>query len=222
MIKRMLTENELKELASQLSFPKGEMGVAVADNMNLTNINMTLSTIEALGLCNDEKALELGHGNGGHLGSLFNLAREVHYTGLEISELMHEEAKARNHLFIESGKASFRLYDGSVLPFSDNSFDKIFTVNTLYFWKQPAAFLNELHRILVPGGTLCIGFAWKTFMETLPFTAYGFELYDEARINALVSLSLFELHDVINHRETIRSKIGEEVEREYAVLRLKK
>lgn len=216
----MLTENELKELASQLSFPRGDMGVIVADNMHLSNQNMTLNTVAALEIKEGDNVLELGHGNCSHLASVFAQQHYFKYAGLEISELMHAEAVKNNGQYIASGRASFHLYNGQHIPFSDQAFNKIFTVNTLYFWKDPVSFSNELFRVIAPHGVLCIGFAWKSFMETLPFTAFGFELYDEARIKALIDRSPFVLHDLINHKETIKSRTGEEMERNYAVLRL--
>ena len=218
----MLTENELKELASQLSFPRGDMGVIVADNMHLSNQNMTLNTFDALGIQEGDNVLEPGHGNCSHLDGLFARERHFKYNGLEISELMHTEAIKNNAQHIASGKASFHLYNGLNIPFGDHAFNKVFTVNTLYFWKDPVAFLNELYRVIAPHGILCIGFAWRAFMETLPFTAFGFELYDETRIKALADRSSFVLHDLINHKETIKGRNGEEMKRDYAVLRLAK
>lgn len=216
----MLTENELKELASQLSLPRGDMGIVVAENMHLNNLNMTLNTIDALEVQEGDCVLEVGHGNCSHLGELFTRQQHCTYTGLEISELMHTEAIKANEAFIRSGNASFHLYKGSEIPFEEHRFNKVFTVNTLYFWKDPLLFLNELYRVMAPHGVLCIGFAWRSFMEMLPFTAFGFELYDESRIKTLVGQSAFTLHDLINHKETIKSKSGEEMERDYAVLRL--
>lgn len=216
----MFTENELKELASQLSRPQGDMGIVVAENMHLNNLNMTLSTVDALDVAEGDLVLELGHGNGSHLDGIFKRKAAFNYSGLEISDLMHAEAIRKNDRLIRAGLASFHLYDGSDIPFEDRHFNKIFTVNTLYFWKDPEAFLNELYRITAPHGVLCIGFAWKSFMETLPFTAFGFSLYDEAGIRSLVGSSAFTLHDLINHKEKVIIKGGEEVERDYAVLRL--
>ena len=67
-----MTENELKILAQQLSNPEGEVGKDVAKMMNETNISMTKETIKSLLLMDNEKVLELGHGNAGHLSYLLD------------------------------------------------------------------------------------------------------------------------------------------------------
>jgi ubiquinone/menaquinone biosynthesis C-methylase UbiE len=35
----------------------------------------------------------------------------------------------------DKNQADFVLYEGEKLPFEDRTFDKIFTSNTVYFWK---------------------------------------------------------------------------------------
>ncbi len=44
------TEEDLKELAKQLSRPYGDIGIQVANTMNETNITMTLNAIRHLSL----------------------------------------------------------------------------------------------------------------------------------------------------------------------------
>lgn len=44
------------------------------------------------------------------------------------------------------------------LPYPDRSFDKAWTVHSIYFWDDLGAALREIHRVLRPGGTLLIGF----------------------------------------------------------------
>ena len=81
--------------------------------------------------------------------------------------------------------ADYRLYDGGSLPFADASFHAAVSVNTVYFWQAPQAVLAELSRVLRPGGRLCLNFCERAFMQSLPFTGYGFTLYDAADIRRL-------------------------------------
>ncbi len=59
--------------------------------------------------------------------------KNIHFTGLETSTLMYEEACRINHQLTGNNQIDFKLYDGMNIPFPDNSFNKVFTVNTLYF-----------------------------------------------------------------------------------------
>lgn len=211
-----MNEQALKALAAQLRQPHGDKGIEVGEMMHASNIGMTRHAIECLDLKDGEAVLELGHGNAAHLSELFQLRNQLHYSGLDISELMHEEATKLNRVWIEKGIASFHLYDGIQIPFQNNSFDKIFTVNTIYFWEEPLAMLGELHRVIRPGGRLTISYGQRNSMIQMPFTQYGFRLYDNAAIESLVEPSSFSLLGIENQTEILKSKTGEKMTREFA------
>ena len=214
-----MTENELKILAQQLSNPEGDIGKEVAEMMNRTNISMTKETIKALHLTDNEKVLELGHGNAGHLSYLLDFAENINYTGLEISETMKIEAENINQKYLSQAK--FQLYDGKNIPFDNESFDKIMTVNTIYFWQNPVDFLNEIYRVLKEHGSFVLTFAKKDFMKTLPFTS-DFKLYNYEDVELLISQTNFKRMIKSDKEEFITSKSGEQVRREYKVLTIKK
>lgn len=160
-------DNEnLKILAQNLANPQGEKGIEIGEMMNATNIGMTLESIKTLLIEDNEAVLEIGHGNADHVKSIVNKAQNIHYTGIDISETMHYEAKRLNEEF--KNQAEFVLYEGKKLPFEDKTFDKIFTVNTVYFWEEPVDFLNEIHRVLKDNGTFVLTFgqriSWKNYL----------------------------------------------------------
>jgi ubiquinone/menaquinone biosynthesis C-methylase UbiE len=216
------TEEEIQEIASQLSHPNGEFGLQVAKKMEEGNLEMTLKAIEALDLSKDDRVLEIGHGNASHLKIIMDSAENLHYTGADISELMNQEAQKINSGFIEIGKASFYLYDGKSFPFDGNAFDKIMSVNTLYFWEKPLEFLNEIYRVLKPSGLFVLCFGQKSTMQNFPFTKYGFELYDTQKLQSLIEKSNFKIKAIHDHRDVAISKTGEKVERDFSVFVLKK
>lgn len=216
------TEADLIELAAQLGCPSGENGMEVATEMNKTNISMTLKAIETLQIANGNAVLELGHGNAAHLGKILKAAQNVTYQGLDISELMNEEAQKLNDNFVQNKQASFTLYDGTNIPQADAAFDKVMTVNTIYFWQEPAKLLGELYRVLKPKGRLSIAFAQKESMEKLSFTKYGFNIYDTKKVEELVATTDFKIADVANQYEKVKSKLGKLVERHFTVITLEK
>lgn len=214
----MANNEDLKELASQLRQPQGAKGIEIANMMNETNIKMTIHSIDLLNVQTGNNILELGHGNCGHLSYLLSKENDLKYQGLEMSALMIEEAERINQKHIQANQASFHLYEGSNIPFADNSFDRIFTVNTIYFWKEPLHLLNELYRVLKPIGLLNITFAQKSFMQQLPFTQFAFELYDTEKIKTLANQSHFKEHTMHHTSEKIKSKTGEMVDREFTTV----
>jgi len=210
----------LKEIAKQLSQPEGKKGIEIADMMNETNQNMTLHSIRHLNISEHDTLLELGHGNCKHLPFLLQQHFHLSYFGLETSALMHREAQQFNQALIEQQKARFYLYDGKVLPFEDNFFNKIFTVNTLYFWNDPTLMLSELYRVLQSEGRLVITYAQQDFMQKLPFTQYGFTLYDNHQLMKLIKDSPFKTAIFNSEIERISNNNGELIEREFTSCQL--
>ena len=215
--KMPLTDEQIKTLAQQLGKPNGEHGISVANMMHDSNIGMTRSTYSTLNLTDEDSVLELGHGNGKHIHEVLGGGKNLIYTGLEISDLMKLEAESQM-----LQRVSFVLYDGVIIPFQENSFTKAMTVNTIYFWREPVKLLNEIYRVLKTDGLLAIAFAHKQFMETLPFTKYGFNLYDDEKLASLVTQTAFKLVSTTHHKEQVRSKTDELVERTYSVMLLQK
>lgn len=211
-----MTEEDFKSLAQQLSCPDGENGIKTGENMNLTNFNMIRSTINAMDVQPHEHILEIGPGNGSHLEAL--LTQDVKYAGIDISETMIAEANRINQAFIDRSSATFSLSDGKALDFGTRTFDKVFTVNTLYFWEEPLNYAREIFRVLKPGGKFYLTFAEKDFMTTLPFTVYGFELYSSSDAGKLLSKAGFNLEITETLTEDIRSNTGQSVKRNFIIL----
>ncbi len=217
-----MDEKELKELARQLRQPNGLNGIEIADIMNDTNINMTFHSIEQLNLLDGDCILELGHGNCKHLPYILEQKGKRTYYGLDISELMNKEAKRINQPFVDRQQAHFHLYDGINIPFNDNHFDKIFTVNTIYFWEDPKLLLSELYRVMKPKGIMSITFADKDFMKQLPFTQFGFTLYDQNEMKKLIKTTKFEVVSLHAKTEVIKSKTNDIVNRGIITFTVKK
>lgn len=206
-----------KDVAGQLSRPQGEAGIETGKQMERTNANMIMRTIDTLNIQGNEKVLEIGFGNGAHVGYLLNKAQGIHYTGIDISETMLQQALAINTEAVSKQEAYFILSDGNTIPFADNTFNKIFTVNTIYFWKDPQRYVSEIYRVLKPGGRCCITFADKAFMEKLPFVQYGFELYDLSSVEQLLTSAKLTPENNHQEEETVKSNAGETVTRTFSV-----
>lgn len=211
---------KLKILASQLKNPHGEKGVQVAEMMYQTNLSMIKHALQYLDIADGDTVLEIGYGNGKHIPLLFEKTPSILYQGLEISPLMYEQAIIENKRQILNQLVGLQLYNGRDIPFSETFFDRIFTVNTIYFWEFPELFLKELYRVLKLGGRLTISFIEESFMEKMPFTNFGFTYYNKNKINRLLKEIPFEMVDYQTEKENIKSKMGEWVEREFSTVSL--
>lgn len=211
-----LSKAELLQLESQLSCPTGKSGIKIGKEMHKGNISMTLNSISFLDLKDKISLLEIGHGNCGHLEKIVALWEGIYYFGLEISKTMMQEAKQFNNYPF----AEFNIYDGENIPFPDNHFDRIMTVNTIYFWTNASKLINEIERVLKYTGICVLTFADKKFMKNLPFVGNKFCLYDEKDIKTLISSSNLKIIESKNLSEKVISKTGKLVQRSYTMIKL--
>ncbi|WP_234735999.1 class I SAM-dependent methyltransferase [Tellurirhabdus bombi] len=218
MTNKEWNETELKELASQLSCPSGENGIKVGAQMEKSNSNMTRSTIDSMNLTGGERVLEIGPGNASHLSYLFDQASNLTYQGADISETMIGEAQKSNAALMAKNNIAFTLSNGRDLPFERETFHKIFTVNTLYFWPDPAQYATEFFRVLKQGGHFHLAFAQKDFMQKLPFTQYGFQLYDAQKAETLLVEAGFSIKEVLYKTEEVMSNAQTAVKRDFVIV----
>ncbi len=175
------------EQAKQLGNPEGEAGVAIAAELSATNGKRLIAIIAALDLRRGNQILEIGYGNGHFIPTLLARAPDLTYTGIDISETMRDEDTRRNAAFVTAGKAFFRLASADNIPAPDNYFDRVFASGVKHFWADPARPLEEIHRVLKPGGLCIMGSLDPRSAEQFPFARpeFGFHTRTAAEWEAL-------------------------------------
>jgi ubiquinone/menaquinone biosynthesis C-methylase UbiE len=204
-----MTEDQFKEIGNQLRQPRGEAGVQTGIRMNEGNALINRFTFEALGPAPGELILEIGMGNGYFIRELLEMAPGLQYIGCDFSETMVEEATRLNRELVEGGRVEFFLSAADHLPVKDQSVDKIFTVNTLYFWPDVKTVLKEIDRVLKPGGKAVISIRPKWQMEQYPFTKFGFTMYERPDLERLLSENNFQVATVWEREEPLQEIAGQ-------------
>ncbi|HEY8400774.1 MAG TPA: class I SAM-dependent methyltransferase [Cytophagaceae bacterium] len=217
-----MTEEQIKQLAAQLRKPEGEYGVQVGKQMNQGNAPMNLHTLAVLNPVEKDKILEIGMGNGYFVKNIVNLHPSIRYTGVDYSELMVEQAIQNNQQIVEEGRAEFYLGQADDLPFGDHSFNKIFTVNTLYFWEDRAKVLAEFRRVLSPEGLLIIAVRPKHNLEKIPVTRYGFSILSKDELITLLEENGFEPTELTEIQEPDQEIAGVIMKRETLIVKSKR
>lgn len=208
-----------EELAKQLRCPAGVEARQIGESMFKSNCNMIFETINTLSIRPNTKIIEIGFGNGMHLPYLFEKETTLMYEGVEISRAMVEDANLNNDVFVKSGKATFKYTLESDFGFiPDSSFDYCFSVNTLYFWKDPQKYFAEIYRFLKHGGDISISFMSKSFGEKLPFTQTCFAFYELEDVEAFLKNSGFENIRSVLLTEDAVSKDGQKVNRSFIII----
>jgi sarcosine/dimethylglycine N-methyltransferase len=97
--------------------------------------------------------LDLGSGYGGPAGYLAS-TYGCHVTGLNVSAVEIEEAERRMKAQGVADLVSFDCGDFHELPYADGSFDVVWSQDSLMYGADKRRILEEVHRVLKPGGTL--------------------------------------------------------------------
>lgn len=169
--------------------------------MNKGNALINQFTIEELDARSGEYILEIGMGNGHFVKDILEKDPGIRYVGCDYSDIMIQEAMKRNEQFVASGQAKFFHGPGSELPFGTDTFDKVFTVNTIYFWDNPDLMLGEFRRVLKPGGKLLVSLRPETVMKHYPFIKYGFKTFSAGHVCAMLEANMFTVSNVAERTE---------------------
>jgi ubiquinone/menaquinone biosynthesis C-methylase UbiE len=204
-------EEVLKEIASQLRKPHGEHATEVGERMNKGNQEINLLAINTLNAQANDVILEIGMGNGFFVKDILSLAPAIHYIGCDFSEPMVEAAILHSKEFIDNSQAKFFLASADSLPFESPTFNKIFTVNTIYFWENPTMILDEIKRVLKPQGQLLIAIRPKAIMEQYAFTQYGFTMYTKEDLCTLLTENGFKVTQAFEEQEPDQEINGETI-----------
>ncbi|MEO6719620.1 MAG: class I SAM-dependent methyltransferase [Ferruginibacter sp.] len=214
----MTEEQQLQQRASQLRKPEGEEGIKTGEWMSKGNVHIIRDALKALNAEAGDNILEIGMGNGFFVNEILEKSESINYTGCDYSELMIQESEKLNSEWISRGQAKFILSNLSSLPFKNEVFDKIFTINTIYFWDDEVKALNEIKRVIEPNGKIIIAFRPKHLTEKYPFTRYGFNQFSKTDVANLVSNNGFSLIDIIENQEPDFDLNGEMVRMENVVI----
>jgi ubiquinone/menaquinone biosynthesis C-methylase UbiE len=114
--------------------PKGILGRLGGIIMARANRQCAAWVIDLLGIQPNDRVLEVGFGPGVGIQLLVRSVSGRYIAGVDPSEEMVQQAKARNVKAIESGRVDLRYGSVESLSFEDNTFDKALAINSMQVW----------------------------------------------------------------------------------------
>ena len=110
----------------------------------------------AAGMVARGEAVDLGCGPGYLAVELARAAPSLHVTGVDLSNEMVAEAERFAAQAGLSRRVAFRKGDVHRIPFPDASLDLVVSTLSLHHWSDPLPVLDEVARVLRPGGSFLI------------------------------------------------------------------
>lgn len=164
--------------ARQLSNPHGFLGSRfITRMMNQGNEELEYFGIELMNLQENENILEIGFGNGRIMQEMSKQIISGKIYGIDISQEMIAHTTRRLRPEVKEGKVILHKASVEQIPLDNDSIDKAFTCNTIYFWPDLEKCAKEVLRVLKPGGTLYCGFRVDDTMKRYPFVAENRDIF---------------------------------------------
>jgi arsenite methyltransferase len=123
------------------------------DGMEQDHLPIALPVLEKMRLAQTDNVLDVGCGSGWLSRRISKLVPEGRVVGMDISDEMVRVARRTsgehdNILFIPGEVAE--------IPWEPNFFTHAISVESAYYWPDPASGIRELQRVLRPGGSAWI------------------------------------------------------------------
>jgi ubiquinone/menaquinone biosynthesis C-methylase UbiE len=144
---------------SHYKTPNGIIGTYIGEKMVRQHKTETNWSLELMNIQQGDRILELGCGAGYAIKLIFekNLAEEI--VGLDISPTIIRSARIRNKKAINEKRVKLVKANFNKLPFHNENFNTVFSIQTIYFWTDIAAILSEIFRVLKPNGVIILTFS---------------------------------------------------------------
>lgn len=123
------------------------------DEMESHHSDITDQTIAMMNIKPTDRILDLGCGTGWASRRLARIAAAGEVTGIDVADEMLRRAGHASQ-----GINNVRYLWGSAenIPAADNYFDKVLSVESFYYYADQGKALDELRRVMAPGGRLFI------------------------------------------------------------------
>jgi SAM-dependent methyltransferase len=124
--------------------------------MNHSHSGLTDWGLKHVRVENNFAILDVGCGGGRTIQKLAALAPEGMVYGVDYADGSVAASQAKNGQLIKAGRVEIKQASVSQLPFPADQFDLVTAVETQYYWPDLVKDMQEILRVLKPGGKLIV------------------------------------------------------------------
>jgi SAM-dependent methyltransferase len=124
--------------------------------MNHSHSSLTDWGLKHVAIGKSFTILDVGCGGGRTIQKLAAIGTEGAVYGVDYAKGSVAASRAKNACSVQAGRVAIAQGTVSQLPFADDTFDLVTAVETQYYWPDLPRDMQEVRRVLKPGGTLII------------------------------------------------------------------
>ena len=123
------------------------------EGMEQDHLPITLPVVEKMGMAATDNVLDVGCGSGWLARRLAKRVPEGRVVGMDVSDEMIRVARRTS---LEFENILYATGEVGEIPWDANFFTHAISVESAYYWPEPAAGMREIFRVLRPGGVAWI------------------------------------------------------------------
>jgi ubiquinone/menaquinone biosynthesis C-methylase UbiE len=194
-------------IARQSGCPRGLLGRVIARVMAVETAAANKELLGLLELRPTDHVLEVGFGHGRTIERAAALVPQGFVAGVDLSRDMVRMATHRMGQLIRARRVELQLGDSARLPYPDCSYDKVYSVHTLYFWSHPHEHLREIYRVIKDNGRFVLGFSSRDDEATANFPATVYRFYSGDEVRNLLQRAGFQDIDMVSRSISSRTLV---------------
>lgn len=192
-------------ISSQFRNPRGFAGSIISLVQNIVNEKMYKNAVALVNLEDNEKVLDIGYGNG-HLLEMIYKKRAVDMYGIDISEDAKEMATKKNRQAYAKNQLHLEVGDCCALPYENDTFSAVTSINTVYFWEDIVKGLSEIRRTLKSGKSFYNVVYSREYLDTVRYTQIGYKKFtieELIQYGEMAGFSKVELKDIVKGKSFV-------------------
>ena len=197
-----MLNNFIQYVGKNFGNPNGIGGIISTKIMNIINQKQYKYIMENIQIEQDQNILDIGFGNGYLIKKVLKQNIPINIYGIEISNDMLNKVKNKNKKYIDKGMLKLFLENISKTSFENNIFNKIYTINTFYFWQELDKYFTEIKRIIKSNGIFFNVIYTKEYLDKIIYTKYGFNKYSVEEIKNITENNGMEIIKIIEIKKT--------------------
>lgn len=174
-------------IANQLIHPQGWIGRYLLPVLwNRHNAALNESALRRLRLEAGDRVLEVGFGGGYLIDQMLAKITEGQVSGVDASEVMVEYGRKKFAERIADKRLDLQCAFADSLPYSNEYFHKVVSVNSLFYWPDLCKGLSEIYRVLTDKGVLVLVYTCRRDLDKRGFSPHGVRSFEDGEVTSVL------------------------------------